>query len=306
MTMTAIPDAKATSAEDWRIDRLFDTAAPEGRVRGGPLPPDLARRYGADLAIALRADRPTIVSNFVSTIDGVVAFDTEGRTGGQEVSGASTPDRFLMGLLRATADAVLIGAGTVRSGAHHRWSPAYVYPPAAEGYAAWRRELGLTAAQPTTVIVSASGSIGPGHPGLHDPGVPVVIITTAAGAVRLRTAGLPATVEIVRAGSGDEVEPTAIVEVLRERGLEVVVCEGGPTLLGGLIGAGLVDELFLTVAPQVAGRSPDAPRLALVEGLAFAIDDAPWARLLSVMRTESHLFLRYRMDAPAGHPGGTR
>ena len=117
----------------------------------------------------MRADRPTIVSNFVSTIDGVVAFDTEGRTGGREISGASTPDRFLMGLLRATADAVLNGAGTVRSGAHHRWTPAYVYPPAAEAYAAWRRELGLAAAQPTTVIVSATGSIDPGHPGLNDP-----------------------------------------------------------------------------------------------------------------------------------------
>ena len=49
------------------------------------------------------------------------------------------------------------------------------------------------------------------------------------------------------------------------------------------------------MAPQVAGRSPDAPRLALVEGVAFAIDDAPWSRLISVMRTESHLFLRYRI-----------
>jgi riboflavin biosynthesis pyrimidine reductase len=296
MTMTAMPDAQTTSADEWRIDRLFDTPAPDGPLRGGQLPPDLARRYGAELAIPERTDRPTIVSNFVSTIDGVVAFDTEGRTGGREVSGASTPDRFLMGLLRATADAVLNGAGTVRSGAHHRWSPAYVYPPAAEAYAAWRRQLGLVAAQPTTVIVSASDSIDPSHPGLHDPSVPVAIITTPAGAGRLRATGLPTTVDVVTAGSGDHVEPDAIVEVLGELGLGVVVCEGGPTLLGGLMGAGLVDELFLTVAPQVAGRSPDVHRLALVEGTAFAIDDAPWSRLVSVMRAESHLFLRYRIS----------
>ena len=107
---------------------------------------------------------------------------------------------------------------------------------------------------------------------------------------------MPTTVDVVTASSGDQVEPAAIVDVLRERHLDVVVCEGGPTLLGGLIGAGLVDELFLTVAPQVAGRSPDAPRLALVEGVGFAIDDAPWARLVSVMRAESHLFLRYRIS----------
>ena len=296
MTMTAMPDAKVTSADDWRIDRLFEAPAPDRQARGGSLPPDLARRYGADLAIPLRTDRPTIISNFVSTIDGVVAFDTEGRSGGQEVSGASTPDRFLMGLLRATADAVLNGAGTVRSGAHHRWSPGYVYPPATEAYAAWRRDLGLAAAQPTTVIVSASGSIDPSHPGLHDPSVPVAVITTSAGAGHLRAAGLPTTVDLVTAGSGDQVEPAAIVDVLRELGLDLVVCEGGPTLLGGLVGAELVDELFLTVAPQVAGRSPDVPRLALVEGVAFAIDDAPWSRLISVMRAESHLFLRYRVS----------
>ncbi|MFL5684140.1 MAG: hypothetical protein ACJ77O_13465, partial [Chloroflexota bacterium] len=56
----------------WRIEPLF-VAPTSGRRRGGPLPPELARRYGADLSIELRDDRPTIVSNFVSTIDGVVA-----------------------------------------------------------------------------------------------------------------------------------------------------------------------------------------------------------------------------------------
>ena len=301
MTVSPKPGAKAAADEHWRIEPLFDAPAPapEGRVRGGRLPPDLARRYGADFAVALRADRPTIVSNFVSTIDGVVAFDTEGHTGGREVSGASEPDRFLMGLVRATADAVLMGAGTVRSGGHHRWTPAYIHPPSAGAYVAWRRKLGLDAPQPTTVIVSASGSIDPGHPGLNDPNVPGVIVTTSGGGAHLRAEGLPSTVEVVVVTDGDRVDPTAIVEVLRDRGLDLVVCEGGPNLLGGLVDAGLVDELFLTVAPQLAGRSPAAPRLGLVEGVGFAIDDAPWAQLLSVLRAESHLFLRYRLDEPA-------
>ena len=153
---------------------------PRAVVARRALPPDLARRYGADLAIALRADRPTIVSNFVSTIDGVVAFDTEGRTGGREVSGASEPDRFLMGLLRATADAVLDRRRHRPLRATIAGRPAYIYPPSAEAYAAWRRAARARRPQPTTVIVSASGSIDPGHPGLHDPGVPVVIVTTDA------------------------------------------------------------------------------------------------------------------------------
>src|SRR5207342_348497 len=93
----------AMTADDWRIEPLL-TPPTDGRRRGGALPLDLARRYAADLSVALRDDRPTIISNFVSTIDGVVAFDTHGRTGGREVSGASEPDRFLMGLVRATSD----------------------------------------------------------------------------------------------------------------------------------------------------------------------------------------------------------
>ena len=299
MTGSSPADPRPPSDEHWRIERLYDAPTPEGRVRGGRLSPDLAQRYGADLAIALHTDRPTILSNFVSTIDGVVAFDTEGRTGGREVSGASAPDRFLMGLLRATSDAVLMGAGTLRSGARHRWTPAYIYPPSADAYAAWRRVLGLAAAQPTTVIVSASGSLDPRHPGLHDPGVPVVIVTTSAGGSRLRAEGLPSTVEVIDVGAGDRVEPGAIVDVLRDHGLDVVVCEGGPTLMGTLVDAGLIDELFLTVAPQLAGRSPATPRLALVEGVGFAVGDTPWERLISVMRSDSHLFLRYRLDGSA-------
>jgi riboflavin biosynthesis pyrimidine reductase len=289
------------TADDWRIEPLL-TPPTDGRRRGGALPPDLARHYAADLSVALRDDRPTVVSNFVSTIDGVVAFDTHGKTGGREVSGASEPDRFLMGLVRAMSDAVLNGAGTVRSGTQHRWTPSYVHPPSAAAYADWRRALGL-APQPTAVIVTASGSIDPDHRGLHDPAVPVVIVTTKNGAANLGRLRLPGGVEIVTVGTAERVEPAALIDVFRDRGLELVVCEGGPTLLAGMIEARIIDELFLTIAPQIAGRSDDAPRLSLVDGAGFAVEDAPWARLESVMRADSHLFLRYRLD---GSPHGER
>jgi riboflavin biosynthesis pyrimidine reductase len=273
-----------------------------GRRRGGPLPPALAERYGADLSIELRDDRPTIVSNFVTTIDGVVAFDTEGQTGGREVSGHSTPDRFLMGLVRATSDAVLNGAGTVRSGAHG-WTPASLHKPSAGAYAEWRAALGL-APQPTAVIVTGSGAIDPDHPGLHDADVPVVIVTTDDGASRLGRLDLPGHVAVVPAGTGSAVELPSLIDVFRERDLGLVVCEGGPTLLAGMLGEELIDELFLTVAPQIAGRSDTERRLSLVEGLGFGLGDAPWARLESVMRSESHLFLRYRLDGSPNGEGG--
>jgi riboflavin biosynthesis pyrimidine reductase len=286
------------TADAWRIEQLFGAPLePGARVRGGPLPPALARRYGADLTIALRTGRPTVVSNFVSTIDGVVAFDSEGHSGGREVSGGVAPDRFLMGLLRATADAVLVGAGTLRSGSRHVWTPGHVHPRSTAAYAAWRESVGVRSLQPTTVVVTASGEVDPEHPALHAPGVPVVLVTTSAGAVALGRSPLPPAVELVVAGDGDRVDETALPAILAERGLDLVLCEGGPHLLGGLLRAGLVDELFLTVAPHIAGRAPEVPRLALVEWFGYAIGAAPWAELASVMRSESHLFLRYRFGA---------
>lgn len=254
----------------WRIEPLLDAPRLLDRhLRGGVLPPPLARRFGADLTIPLRRDRPTIVSNFVSTLDGVIAFDTMGRSGGREVSGGFTPDRFLMGLLRATADAVLVGAGTVRSGSRHVWTPGHVHPPSTAAFATWRRHLGLAPPQPTTVIVTASGWIDPEHPGLHRSDVPVLIVTTSAGADRLRRVALPPAVEVAVAGDHGRIAEEVLLANLAERNLDLVVCEGGPTLFGSLIGVGLVDELFLTIAPQIAGRMPGMPRLALVEGLGY-------------------------------------
>lgn len=300
--MIAEPTAELQGGGDaWRLEPLLPAGSRStaGPARGGLLPPALGRRYGAELTIDLRPAAPTVVANFVTTIDGVVAFDTAGRTGGREVSGAFEPDRFVMGLLRATADAVLVGGGTVRSGSGHVWTPDHVHPRSAGDFAAWREQLGLTARQPTTVMVTAGGHIAAEHPALHRPDVPVLIVTTETGARRLGRTALPANVEVVvPPGSGGQIDPSSLRSTLADRGFQLVVCEGGPTLFAGLVGAGLIDELFLTVAPQIAGRSAAMPRLALVEGVGYEVGSAPWARLSSVMRAGSHLFLRYAMTDP--------
>jgi riboflavin biosynthesis pyrimidine reductase len=88
------------------------------------------------------------------------------------------------------------------------------------------------------------------------------------------------------------VPPTAVIDVLqREFGVELLLHEGGPRLLGSFLAAGSLDELFLTVAPQVAGREA-MPRPGLVEGAAFLPETAPWFDLQSVKRAGNHLFLR--------------
>jgi riboflavin biosynthesis pyrimidine reductase len=72
-----------------------------------------------------------------------------------------------------------------------------------------------------------------------------------------------------------------------------VLVEGGPHLMGDFLAARLLDELFLTVAPQVAGRDEKIERPGFAAGHRFAPNNPIWGRLVSVKRAESHLFLRY-------------
>lgn len=275
------------------LERLLEPPPSTGPVRGGRLPGPLGTRYGGDLAIPLRSDRPTVVANFVSTLDGVVSYATPEGAGGGEISGFFEPDRFVMGLLRALADVVLIGAGTLRAAPEEAWTPRAVHPASAADLADLRRDLGL-APEPITAVVTGSGAIDPAHPGLADTDVPVLIVTTERAHSR-PTGALPGHVEVVVAGS-DRVEPRAVLDLLAARGAGLVLCEGGPRLFGDLVQARLVDELFLTLAPQVAGRSAGRPRLGLVEGTAFAVAEAPWARLVGLRRAGDHLFARYRLE----------
>ena len=95
------------------------------------------------------------------------------------------------------------------------------------------------------------------------------------------------------------------MELVAERSGGLLLCEGGPTLLGELARAGLVDELFLTVAPQLAGRDDAHRRLGLVEGFAATPEEAPKLELHSLRRAREHLFLRYRRaGASAGQLAG--
>ncbi len=287
------PGPQTVVDRHWPIETLWSAELPsDSPVRGGSLPDALRARFAGRLEIPLRPDRPTVVANFVSTLDGVVALDRVGATGGREISGGFEPDRFLMGLLRATADAVLVGAGTARASGSKIWTPGGVHPASAAAFAEWRRVLGLPAAGPTTVIVTGSGSIDLARPS-GDDGVGVLIVTTTNGARRLGRTRRPDHLEIIAVADGERIPIETVLGILRDRGYGLVVSEAGPTLFGELLGARAVDELFLTLAPQFAGRGDGTERLALVEGAAFGQSVAPWGRLRSVMRSADHLLLRY-------------
>jgi len=294
VTVTFEPAGRA-AATDTRtpIQPLWeDASAASDDVRGLGMPAELERRYGGGLLVPLRSDRPTVVANFVSTLDGIVALWGGDLSGGGLVSGFHEPDRFVMGLLRAIADVVVVGAGTLRGSRTGRWTPDSVHPHSAAATAAWRAELGLSA-NPTTVIVTGSGDIPVRHPGLTDPDVPVVIATTPAGARRLAAMPLAPNVTVEPVGDGETVGGEDLVDLGRRLGARLILTEGGPHLLGELIRADLLDELFLTVAPQLVGRA-GAGRLGLVEGLGLAPADSPWHDLTSIRKSRDHLFLRYR------------
>ena len=167
--------------------------------------------------------------------------------------------------------------------------------------------MGIAGPQPTTIVATAGGSLDLAHPGLAAPDVPVIFATTQVGAERLRAAQPAEHVRVEIAGSGGRVAAASLVDLAASIGARLILCEGGPHLIGGLLGAGLLDELFLTVAPQLAGRDEATGRLALIEGAAFEPATAPWAELRSIRRAGSYLFLRYGLGGAAaphtGRPG---
>jgi riboflavin biosynthesis pyrimidine reductase len=263
--------------------------------RGGPLPQPLSDRFPGHLVVDLLDERPTIIANFVTTLDGVVAMSPDGGGGGEEISGLSAADRYMMALLRALADVVVVGAGTLRVGHRHVWTAAYLQPELAEAFSAWRSELWLTP-QPTTIVVTASGNVSATHAGLNAPDVPVILATTRAGAERLVALPFAPNVRIEVVGDGKQVPAGALLELIRSTGARLALCEGGPHLFGEILRARLVDELFLTMAPQVVGRDATVNRVSLVEGTSFGEGRGRWANLASVRRAGDDLFLRYRFE----------
>ena len=248
------------------------------------LPGDLERLHGG--AFALAPD--CVYANFVATLDGVVAIPGLEHSN-DFVAGNSDADRFLMGVLRAYADVVLIASGVLRASPQGTWRPEKIYPPAADAYAELREHLGL-ARHPEVAVLTGRGTVDPTHP-LFATGA--VVLTSEAGAARL-AGSLPPASTIVTLGHSTTIAPQAVVDALRARGHRRVLCEAGPHTFGELLSANLVDELFLTSSPLLVGEAEPGSRLRLVEGTDLAPREIR-PRLLSVRSHGSHLFLRYAL-----------
>lgn len=232
-----------------------------------PLPAELGERFAGTLGFA---DECLFV-NFVESIDGVVSIP-DVASSNKLIADANEADQFVMALLRACADVVLVGSGTLRASPTARWVAESAYPAAGEAFAQLRNDLQLSPEPALAVVTSGRGYAIAFEELAREP----IVLTPT---------------------TGDEarVDVRAAVAALRERGHRRILCEGGPTLFGSLLDAGVVDELFLTLSPLLAGRASMADRLALVEEASFLPDRRIAASLLAARRSGDHLFLRYSL-----------
>lgn len=230
---------------------------------------DAAERYASDPRPP-HDDRPWLLVNMVTSADG--ATSVAGRSGT-----LGTPaDRRIFSALRAVADVVLAGAGTVRA---EGYGPPRT-PPAEQA----RREARGQAAHPRIAVLSGRLDLDFGSRLFTDsPNRPIVITAAAAPEDRRKAAADVA--DVVEAGDRD-VDVSGALSQLRSIGVEQVTCEGGPILNAALIEADVVDEWCLSLSPSlVAGHS--------ARGAVGRTDELRAYRLDRVLEEDDMLFLRY-------------
>ena len=258
-----------------------------------PLTGVLASLYGT---LRFPAEpRPYVISNFVSSVDGVTTLGIPGNSGGDAISGKNRHDHAIMGLLRAVADAVVIGSGNLAASPRHNWAPERVFPELAEEYRELRRRMNK-AESPVNVIVSAKPQMDFTLPFFHSGSAGALVVTTESGAALVDHGKIPEKVRVIVAGKGPVLSAGQILDAVLtyQPGSGIILIEGGPHLLRTFYAEHALDELFLTLSPVVAGRSEAPGRLGLVEGENLAPDNPAWGEIVSVKRADNHLFLRYR------------
>jgi riboflavin biosynthesis pyrimidine reductase len=214
-------------------------------------------------------------ANFVMSVDGMVEL------GGRSAPLGGPADRSAFMAMRAVADVILVGAGTVRE---ENYGPVRL-----DGAGEERRLKREQAVLPPLAIVSNSGALDPTAKVFSAGARPLLLTSAAAATAR---ADLTAAAEVVVCGD-KSVDLALALDELHARGLGRVLCEGGPTLLRSLVGAGLLDELCCTTSPWLAGY-----------GHRGLLGDQPLAgavamTLTAVLEADGMLFARYGCRLPS-------
>ncbi len=281
---------------------LFDYAEPS------PFEDAAFSPYGNFGFPAPPAGRPWVYTNFVQSLDGITTLL------GKNASGAdisqSLEDRWLMDMLRAHADGLIMGMSTLLEEQRIRGveSRGIVFQVVDPTMKALRTKLGK--ARERNVFVTRAVDLDLSRLKVFDGDlVDAAIVTSPAGHERLKARGTPAHVAIVSAGVGEEIDLFGAIAKLRtELGVRYLLCEGGPTLYGSMARADLVDEKFLTVSPIEVGQivPPGQERLPKEQGInpllrptvfggpGFVKGNMTRWRWMSCRKVADHQFNRYR------------
>jgi riboflavin-specific deaminase-like protein len=226
-----------------------------------------------DLTRRAPADRPYVIVNFVASADGRAAF--RGRSRGLGDVG----DRAVFHGLRERVDAVFAGTNTMRTENYGR----LVRDPARRRR---RAEAGLSP-DPLACLIARSGDVPTEIPLFADPDSRIVVFTPHP----LRDPDHPAQLDVVRLDPGQLTLTTMMRRLRADFDVRSVLCEGGPTVFGALLGEGLVDELFLTLAPKLAGGGLGATMTSGPE-----LPELRSLRLIWALERAGSLFLRYGLS----------
>jgi riboflavin-specific deaminase-like protein len=229
-----------------------------------------------DLGAKAPPDRPYVIVNFVATADGRTAF--RGRSGALSDLG----DRAVFHGLRESVDAVFAGTITMRDESYGR----LVRDPERRT----RRAASGRAPDPLAVVMTRSGNVPGEIPLFADPDSRIVVFTPTEPDL----AGTRAQTEVIQLDPGQLTLTTMLRRLRSDYDVRALLCEGGATVFGALLHEHLVDELFLTLAPKLAGGG-DGPGLTSGHELPELLG----LRLVWVLEREQSLFLRFALV----HPG---
>jgi riboflavin biosynthesis pyrimidine reductase len=280
---------------------LFDDAGPSAIDHAGYAP------YGKLGFPSAHSERPWTCANFVQSIDGIASFKGA-HAAGSDIS-QSAEDRWLMDLLRAHADAIIMGVNTLAeetlSWPQLNAGRGPVYRIENESLRDLRVKLGRK--RETVIFVTGSGRVNPGAYRVFDGDqMDALVLTTAAGAARIKAQS--PSVRVIIAGADKTIDLPLAMHILRhEMGIEHLLCEGGPTFYGSMSRAGLIDEKFVTVSPIEIGLfvPPEQEASPAAQGQinlrpttftfpGFTKENAPWWQWISCHRVADHQFNRYR------------
>lgn len=286
------------------IETLFD--AKHGQLL--PLPAELVDLYG-DLYMPRHDDRPHVISDYVSTMDGVVALKPLGpparRKPGEKSPGAiigasEDHDLMIMALLHAVADVLVIGDVGLAGNPGDVRTAQGIYPALGDAFGEARAQLGKPPTLPIAVI-SPQVEVDFGLPIFRRPEARVMIVTSESTASAVGPADVPDGTEIVGlpTDAAGIFSARSVLDAITQRyPADLILSDASPRFTTRLIAENCLDEFFLTVSPQIAGRTSANPRPGFAAGELFIPANERWAELISVKRANSYLFLRYDLSPP--------